>query len=630
MGGSVRARPWYLDVQAAPWTAYNSATHVALDLETTNQDKGDALNPDNRVVTAAIQIDGGIVISGDAALERLREMSEYAADCPVVLIAHNAKFELQWLHRHGIDFRHFLVWDTMLAEYVFAGNRQWKLDLDGVAKRYGLPLKGRLVDRMMKGGVCPSDIPERLLDERVRGDTSVLTPLFYAQRAKAEAEGLTRVIFTRCIATPVLSRIEFNGMMLDPTRVIPEYERVLRERTVVEEALATIAKGRKLRGPQLATLIYEDLGFEELRDRRGNPIRTAKGQPKTDGDTLDALKATTPEQKEFKRLRAEYGHLDAQLTKNLEFFYGVCLNYEGRFFGRFNQSVTRTHRLSASGRKLKFPEFPKPKSVQFQNLPRTMKRLFKASADDRVIAESDGAQLEFRWAGTMAEDPQVLYDVTHDEDIHRFTASVLNRVPEDKVTGKQRTDAKSDTFKPLYGGQTGTKRQMEYYDAFRKKYSKIYEMQMGWVHIVLRDKVLVTPTGLKFYWPDTRMTSSGYITNTPSIFNYPVQSGATADCIPVSLVYLFWEIEALGLDAFLINTVHDSVIGDVAKKDLDRYHETVVHCFLDKTYEYFDVVFGIEMYVPLGVGFKAGSHWGEGEETKTSYGYERVKHEQGG
>lgn len=619
MGRGTRACPWYLDVETAPWSAYHSATHVTVDLETTNKDHGSALHPDNHLVTAAVQVDGGPVAVGLESLDRLRELAEYAEKYPVVLVAHNAKFELQWLDRIGLDTTNFLVWDTMLAEYVLAGNRKWKLDLDSVAGRYGLPQKGRFIDALMKGGVCPSEMPEHLLAERVRGDVAVTTTLFYAQRERLEEEGLTRVMFTRCIVTPVLARMEANGMTLDPTRVIPEYQKALRERAVLEERLNAMAEGRKLRGPQLADLVYNVLGFEELTDRRGDPIRTASGQPKTDADTLDTLVAKTPEQKAFKKLRAEYGSVDAALTKNLEFFYGVCLNQDGHAQAQYNQAVTRTHRLSSSGKRIKFPEFTKPKSVQFQNLPRTMKPLFCARAPDRLIVESDGAQLEFRWAGTMAQDPQVLYDVTHGEDIHRFTASVLNRIPESAVTPKQRTAAKEHTFKPLYGGQSGTKRQVEYYEAFRAKYSKVYAMQQGWTQTVLKDKVLVTPTGLKFYWPDTTMTSSGYITNTPSIFNYPVQSGATADCIPVSMVYLYWEIQAQGLDALLVNTVHDSVIADVAKKDLDKYKATVVSCFLDKTYDYFDVVFGIEMYVPLGVGIKAGTHWGEGNEETVSY-----------
>ena len=617
MGASAGTRPWYLNVEDAPWEAYNGATHVTVDLETTNLDKGDPRNPDNRLVTAAVQVNGGEIHVGLDALRVLNDLTG-----PVVLVAHNAKFEIAWLEREGFDTSQFLPFDTMLAEYVLAGNRKWKLGLNALAKKYGLPVKGRLIDALMSGGICPSILPDHLLRERVRGDVATTTALFYLLRTLIEEEGLERVLFTRCITTPVLAHIEAAGLTLDAQRVASEYEAKLRERAAVEAKLAELSGGINMRSrPQLAEFIYGKLGFKEDTDRQGNPIRTSAGNPKTDKDTLDSLKASTTDQREFVKLRAEFGKLDAALSKNLEFFYGICEERGGLFYGTFNQAVTQTHRLSSSGKPVKFSLWKKAKSVQLQNMPRVMKPLFKARAEDRVLFESDGAQLEFRVAGADAEDPQVLHDVTHGEDIHRFTASVLNRVAEDAVTPKQRTAAKKHTFKPLYGGQSGTKREIEYYEAFRAKYSKVYKMQMGWVHSVLKHGWLRIASGLKFYWPDTRMTNDGYITNTPSIFNYPIQSFATADIIPVSMVLLFWEIRAQGIDALLLNTVHDSVVADVAKKDLDRYEETVVRCFLDGTYRYLDKVYGVKMYVPLGVGCKAGSHWGEGEERVYSYPY---------
>jgi hypothetical protein len=45
----------------------------------------------------------------------------------------------------------------------------------------------------------------------------------------------------------------------------------------------------------------------------------------------------------------------------------------------------------------------------------------------------------------------------------------------------------------------------------------------------------------------------------------------------------------------------------------------VVHCFLDRAYEYMDKVYGLDLYVPLGVSYRAGKYWGDGEETTVSY-----------
>jgi DNA polymerase I-like protein with 3'-5' exonuclease and polymerase domains len=84
------------------------------------------------------------------------------------------------------------------------------------------------------------------------------------------------------------------------------------------------------------------------------------------------------------------------------------------------------------------------------------------------------------------------------------------------------------------------------------------------------------------------------------------------------MVYTFWGIKDRWIRAVIVNTVHDSLPTEVHKDDVDKYEELVVDCFLDKTYDYLAEVYGMDITIPLGVGFKAGTHWGEGTEHKTS------------
>jgi DNA polymerase I-like protein with 3'-5' exonuclease and polymerase domains len=608
-------KPWYLDVSRHPWTAYTdgSLPVLTLDLETTNLDHGDPRNPGNRIVDIALRVNNEPV-----SKEVIPVINAFSGS-PAIFVAHNAKFELGWLNRLGVDTTQWLVWDTMLAEYVLAGNRRVPLDLDSVAKRRGLGGKGRLVDRMMKAGICPSEMPVDMLRERVVWDVDRTYALFRIQTEELARKGLMRVMFTRCIMTPVLAHMEGYGMLLDAERVNAEYEKTVAQRAELAARLNVIGNGCKLKGPQLADLVYNKLGFEELRGRNGEPIRTSTGRPSTSQVTLSSLVATTPEQKEFLEVYRAFNQTDAAISKTLAFFKGVVDEHEGRFVANFHQTRTQTHRLSSSGKRLTFKD-GKDRTVQFQNFPRVFKPLFRAPPG-YVLAEADGSQLEFRTGGSLARDPQVLEDVLTGADVHRYTASVIFRVPEDKVSKERRNEAKRFTFKPMYGGQTGTKREQEYYEAFKRKYHVMYDTQMGWVHHVLKHKQLRTASGLVFYWPDTAMKSSGYISNTPSIFNYPVQSLATAEIIPVSVVYTFWESRARGLDVRLVNTIHDSVVAEVAEKDLDKYRKVVTESFLKRVYEYLDNVYGIKMFVPLAVSHKAGKFWGDGEEVTVSYGF---------
>jgi DNA polymerase I-like protein with 3'-5' exonuclease and polymerase domains len=612
--------PWYLNVSDRPWKVWAPDTVTAIpvltiDLETTNKDKGDPRNPDNYIVRSAVKVLDGETTADPA---RFFDILEEREGKPTVVVCHNCKFEFAWLNREGFDTSQWLPFDTMIAEFVIAGNRGWDLSLDAVAQRYKLGSKGRLIDRLMKGGVCPSEMPAKELTERVIWDVDKTWALAQRQRDILFRDGLERVFFTRVIFTPVLAHMETYGMSLDPDRVREEYETAVKRRTELHGELIAIAKGRKLKGPQLAKLVYDDLGFPEVTDYRGQPILTDTGQRSTAADTLAQLVAKTPDQKRFLAAFREYNKVSDAISKYLAFFHGIVEERGGTFYANFNQTVVRSHRLSSSGKRVTFRD-GKGRSAQFQNLPRAYKRLFRVLAG-RKFSTVDGAQLEFRVGGSLGRDPQVRLDVECGADIHRFTAHYLLGIPEEKVSKAQRQDAKSQTFKPMYGGNSGTKKQKAYYAAFRAKYKAMFDTQTKWTHEVLATGQLRIASGLIFYWPGTKMDpKTGYISNTPSIFDYPIQSLATADIIPVAVVYTFWQSRALGLDVRLINTVHDSLEADVADGDLDKYHEVVIDSFLNKVYEYLEAVYGLSLYVPLGVAYRSGTHWGEGEETTVSY-----------
>jgi DNA polymerase I-like protein with 3'-5' exonuclease and polymerase domains len=263
-----------------------------------------------------------------------------------------------------------------------------------------------------------------------------------------------------------------------------------------------------------------------------------------------------------------------------------------------------THRLSSSGLDYK---------TQLQNLPRGYKPLFKAKKKGWSVAEADGAQLEFRIAAHLGRDTAALADIVAKVDVHAFTARTLSDAGQ--ITDRQ--GAKEHTFKPLYGGSSGTEAEQAYYRAFKAKYPGITETQGRWINEVLMSKSLETEWGLRYYWPDTKMDASGYITNTTSICNYPVQAMATAEVIPLALVCMWHRIKAIGLTTIvLVNTVHDSIIAEVQEGYEDQFSELARTCLIYEAERMMEALYGIIMVCPLGCGVKIGTHWGTGEEVK--------------
>lgn len=589
---------------------YLSDDYVVFDFETTIGDNGSALQKANRFLLVTWICGGdrkralsGVRVQHATDLVGLASLFE-ALDRAKFVVAHNAKFDLQWLARLGYDIGKLVVYDTMLGEYVRLGNRQGRKDLDTVLSRYGIARKRPLVKVLLHAGVCPSEIPAGWLLEYGKWDTEATNEAFLRQREELHRGGLLAVLYTRCLATVVLADMETYGVKPDEPLVREEFARESLRRSLLDSELARTTGGINLRSSkQVAGYLYDTLRFDEPVDKHGKPSRNPGGGRLTDAETITKLHATTPEQREFQELYREYRKVDKR-TEILTKLLAACEDRDGLLYAQFNQAVTQTHRLSSSGRRHK---------LQFQNFPRDYKRLFKARFAGWLVGEADGAQLEFRVAVHLGRDLVGGRDIRAGFDVHRFTASALYLVAIEGVTKEQRQNAKPETFRPLYGGQGYDEKTKRYARAFRERWKGISDTQKGWTYEVLRTKCLRTESGLIFYWPDTRITDSGYTTNTTSIYNYPVQSFATAEIIPIALVFFWHRLRAAEAKSFLVNTIHDSIIGEVHPDEQELFKEIARKSLTYDTFDYLQKCYKVTFTVPLGCETKIGSHWGEGK-----------------
>lgn len=595
-------------------------------METDTNEKGAWINKDNQLLLACWEFEGVKKRCWGSELEQSELLEDIAkAD---FIVAHSTKFELGWLARCGLDLRTVQVFDTYLAEWVIGGNRwaQQALGLDECLQRHGLQGKHE-VGKLIRLGVDTRNIPKPWLEEYCEQDTQDCKALFYKQLEILERDNLLHLLYARCLLVPVLTDMEAQGLTLDKERVDEAYRDTITKYNERLARLTEITGGINFKSkPQLSAFLYDTLGFDELKGRDKKPLRTPPskkfpdGQRKTDAATIAQLKATSKGQREFLELIRELAKLNAALTKSLNFFKGVCDNYDGTFYGILNQGTTATHRLSSSGRPILIPDASgkKPKKVgaQLQNIAREFKRFFKAREPDWVIVEADGSGLEFRTAMEMFQDPVGIADILNGEDVHSITRDVLLAAGAPYITpdsaGRQRS--KPVTFSPVYGGQGKDEYEKEYVRFFRDKYVCLYEGQTEWTRKVLRDKYLITPYGIRFYWPDTVLTRSGYITNSTNIFNYGVQGFATAEIIPIALIWLWYRSAHLRLKIVL--TVHDSVILEVHPDDVEALKPILAECFTVRVYETLESLYNYEFKnVPLAAGIKAGKFWGEGVET---------------
>ena len=606
---------------------YLSDSYVFLDFETTNLDKGSPYNPDNGLIMSGWWRNG--VYTQHTGSEYNQGLLLSDIEASDFLVAHNVKFELGWLERCGYDITSKPVFCTMIAEKVIAGNRNWRVGLDACLERRGLPTKGKLVSLLMKAGVCPSDIPRPLLKKYLQTDVMSGRELFLAQRKEMAELGLLPTQYQRCLFTVPLVDTEKNGMCLDAHRTKRMWEHFNKIKVYYDELLQKESGGINFKSPkQKVEFFFETLKFPIPKDHRGNEIRSPKtNAPTTKTELLLGLKARNKRQRKVLSWLKEWQQADSALTKNLNNMLACTESEtdEGILTFSFNQTVTQTHRLSSNGKNF---------SMQGQNLPRIMKPLFKARKKGWKLAEIDQAQLEYRVAVFLGQDVTGMDDIRNKVDSHMLTAQYVFPGVYAKCGGgksnpemkEARQNAKADTFKPLYGGTSGSKEQKDYYAFFKEKHVGITAAQESWLDEVYKTRKLTTATGLTFYWEDAHYGGRNGMLIKPdgrpvdqSVCNYPVQSLATADITPIGVTLQWHLMRVAKMESFLVNTIHDSSIGEVHPNEIELYDEIGVKAFEDYTIDYLKSLYGIDFNVPLEAEASITDYWASSPQWEEKY-----------
>ena len=315
---------------------------------------------------------------------------------------------------------------------------------------------------------------------------------------------------------------------------------------------------------------------------------TASAGFKTDKTTLeDRLSELEGDAREFCSAYSRYNALRTYLSTFVE---GMKNNVDdvGFIHPEFMQCVTATGRLSS-------------RNPNFQNMPRgstfAIRKVVESRFENGLILEGDYSQLEFRVAGFLSKDAQVYKDVKDGTDVHSYTASVI---------GCSRQEAKAHTFKPLYGGVSGTRNQQQYYQRFKEKYEQVTEWHKELEKQAVATKVIKLPSGREYSFPDARWTEWGSATNRTAICNYPVQGFATADLLPIALVKL--DKAMRNMKSKICNTVHDSIVIDVHPDEKDQCIQILKDSMLCLPMET-KRRYGVMYDMPVGIELKIGKNW---------------------
>lgn len=275
---------------------------------------------------------------------------------------------------------------------------------------------------------------------------------------------------------------------------------------------------------------------------------------------------------------------------------------DGRIHTTWNQTGTATGRLSSQDPNL-------------QNIPirsefgREIRRAFIA-AKGFQLAAFDYSQLELRIVADLSQDEKMINAFKRGVDIHRLTASEINKVPLEKVTPEMRSRAKTLNFGVLYGmgrralAETAGISQGEA-ELFIEEYFRNFKGVARFINetkeFARTHGYTITAFGRKRFFPE--MSSTNFRVQREverQAFNHPIQ-GTEADIMKKAMIAVhdFLKKKKLLSDARLLLQIHDELIFEVKKEIPDDV--------LGEVKDIMEKIWSGE--VPMVVEIKKGKSW---------------------
>ncbi|WP_312166531.1 DNA polymerase I [Atlantibacter hermannii] len=535
-------------------------------------------------------IDAPEQLSCERVLELLKPLLESES---ARKIGQNLKYDRGVLQNYGVELRG-IAFDTMLESYILdsvAGRH----DMDSLSDRW-LKHKTITFEEIAGKGKNQLTFNQIALEEAGRyaaEDADVTLQLHLKMWPKLEKEKGPRHVFEtiEMPLVPVLSRVERNGVKIDPA-VLHRHSEELTLRLAELEQKAHEIAGEPFNlssTKQLQTILFEKQGIKPLK-------KTPGGAPSTSEEVLEELALDYPLPKVILQYRG-LAKLKSTYTDKLP----LMINPKtGRVHTSYHQAVTATGRLSSTDPNL-------------QNIPvrneegRRIRQAFIAP-EDYVIVSADYSQIELRIMAHLSRDKGLLTAFADGLDIHRATAAEVFGLPLESVSGEQRRSAKAINFGLIYGMSAfGLSRQLniprkesqKYMDLYFERYPGVREY-MERTRLQAKEQGYVeTLDGRRLFLPDIKSSNAARRAGAErAAINAPMQ-GTAADIIKRAMIAVDAWLEKEQPRVKLIMQVHDELVFEVHKDDVAAISEKI-HELMENS---------MKLDVPLLVEVGSGENW---------------------
>lgn len=424
-------------------------------------------------------------------------------------------------------------------------------------------------------------------------ETIAIEEIYSVLKEEIKAEDMEELLFNvEQPLTKVISYMEYEGFNINKKELSDLGNKFSGEIEVLTKKIYNLAGEEfNINSPkQLGKILFEKLDLPVIK-------KTKTGYS-TNAEVLDALK----DKHEIINKILYFRQITKLYSTYIEGLKNV-IDEDGRIHSNFTQTVTTTGRLSST-------------EPNLQNIPiknengRLIRKVFIPHNKDSVILSADYSQIELRVLAHISGDENMIRAFRNNVDIHTSTASEVFNVPIEEVTKTMRSNAKAVNFGIVYGigdfslaqdlGITRAEAK-KYIDTYLERYENVQKYMDRVIEDAEEKSYVTTLLHRKRYIPEIK--SSNKIVKALGkrlAMNAPIQ-GSAADIIKIAMVNVASELKEKKLKSKLILQVHDELILNVYKDEIDLVRAIVKNKMENV----------LDLKIPLDVDISIGDTWYE-------------------